>query len=450
MKKKILLFLLIISCTAFLYAESDSDSGLRVKTAETMREFSKAWLEVYPDPVSKQGVAVLEIENNSEKAKTAKIGELVRAYIEEAMGRSLIFVLTDRENLEKIIEEIKFSASGMVSDSSAVEIGAITGTAALVSGSVSDEGPDFRIQLKLTDIQTGQVLAVYGFSLPQKDLIDASTEYEYGFVAANGIGLSAKPLIYIYGADVFNKAKPTYIDVTAKYRISREMMVTGGLMINSVGAGENYRWDGDYGGPDVTYAEAQPNLPFTPSSATIDQITGALTATVIPHLDFQYTVNFAPVFNIGINLGVLSFINPTLEVLYGGNTNCLYYSGTGYLESDGTVDPTGTSYYDPLPMEYVFDTTFGAKIEICPEFFITHRIALTGVIGYLYTFPSALREVRASQGEWAYYPEAVESGFGADTVEKYYGFDPVNAPGGGEWTLDFSGFYWGVAVSVFF
>ena len=454
MKKFICIFLLILTSTAFLAAEADSDTGLKIKIAETMKEFSQAYLEVHPAPVTKQGIAVMVIENNSEKATIAKIGELVRAYLEEAMDRSLIFVLTDRANLDRILEEIKFSASGMVSDGSAVEIGEITGTAALVSGSVSEEGPDFRIQLKLTEIESGEVLTVFGFSLPQKDLIDASTEYEYGFVAANGIGLSAKPLMYLYGASTFNKGKPIYVDITAKYRISRELMISGGMMTNITGDGDIYRWDGtgagEYGGTDVTYTEAQPDLPFTPAIPEFDQITGALTTAFAPHLDFQYTINFAPVFNIGINLGVLGFFEPVLEVLYGGNDNSIYYSGTGYSEVDGSEEADGVALKDSVPMQYVFESTFGAKIEICPEFFITHRIALTGVIGYLYTFPSPLRGVSATQGEWGYYAEALASGFGADAVEKYYGFDPINAPGGGSWALDFSGLYAGIALSIFF
>jgi len=449
MKKYVLMFMLIIVSSAFLTAQSESDTGLKIKISITMEEFSRSYLEAHPDPVSKKGAAVLVIENNSDKAKSAKIGELVRAYLEEAMDLSLIFVLTDRENLNKIVDEIKFSASGMVSGESAVEIGEITGTAVLISGSVGEEGADFRIQLKLTEIETGEVLRVTGFSLPQKDLVDASTEREYSFVAANGIGFSVKPSTYFLGADMFNKAKPLFIDIAAKYRISRELMISGGMVTNVTGDMDIYRWDGDYGGPDVPYATAQPDLPFTPSSVVFDQITGALTTAFAPHLDFQYTINIAPVFNIGINLGVLAFFEPVMTVLYGGNNNSMFYNGTGYAD-DGTISSTSTSLKDSVPMQYIFENMIGGKIEICPEFFITPRIAITGVAGYLYTFPAPLRGVKATFGEWGYYAEAVASGFGADATERYYGFNPVNKPGGGLWTLDLSGFYAGAAVSVFF
>ena len=450
MKKLMLVFLLIIATSAFLAAEADSDTGLKIKIAESMKEFSRAYIEKHPDPVTKQGIAVMAIENNSEKATTAKIGELVRAYIEEAMDRSLIFVLTDRANLDKILDEIKFSASGMVSGDSAVEIGEITGTAALVSGSVAEEGSDFRIQLKLTEIETGEVLTVFGFSLPQKELIDASTEYEYGFVAANGIGLSAKPFSYIYGADTFNNFKPMYMDTSVKYRLSRDMMLSAGIMVNLITEMDLYRWDpSQYSFQDpVLYGDVQPELPIPGYlDSDISQITGALSDGTAFHVDFQYTLNFSPNFNIGISAGLVSFFRPVLSVLYGSSGD-LYYDDSGY-------DATGPSssvvaQRDNMPMEYVFNPLLGGKLEISPEFFITHRLAVTLTAGYIYTFPAGLREVIASEGQWAYYAEAVASNYSQTAIDKYYGFNPINAPGGGTWTLDMSGFYGGIAVSVFF
>jgi hypothetical protein len=449
MKNVVLIFMLVILSSAFLPAESEFDTGLKISIAKSMEEFSRSYLEVHPSPVSKKGAAVLEIENNSDKAKFARIGELVRAYLEEAMDLSLIFVLTDRANLKKIVDEIKFSASGMVSDDSAVEIGEITGTTVLISGSVSEEGADFRIQLKLTEIETSEVLAVTGFSLPQKDLIDASTEREYSYVAANGIGLSLTPLMYIFGAETFNKAKPMNLDLVVKYRLTREMMLSGGVFINMMSGMDLYRWDpSQYSTQsEVTYGDLQPTLPADFTASGVGQITGDLYDATAFHLDFQYTLNFSPVFNIGLKAGVVNYFRPVMLMRYTSNSG-LYYNGSGY-DTDSS-DAADNLQIDGMPFEYIFESAFGGKIEICPEIFITHRIAVSGVIGYQYILPAVLRTVNASEGQWAYYDMAVASNFSGTAVETYYGLDPVKAPDGTSWTIDFSGLYAGISLSVFF
>lgn len=152
MKKFVLIFMLVIVSSALLIAQAESDTGLNIKISEVMEKFSRSYLEVYPDPVSRLGAAVLEIEKNSNKAERSKISELIRAYLEESMDLSL-------------------------------EIGEITGTAVLIDGSVAEDGADFKISLKLTKL-------------------------EYGYVSVNRIGLSVKPIIYSYGANTFNKGKP--------------------------------------------------------------------------------------------------------------------------------------------------------------------------------------------------------------------------------------------------
>ncbi|MBN2051613.1 MAG: hypothetical protein JW760_14270 [Spirochaetales bacterium] len=454
MKKFFFVIVLIFLAATFLPAEAGSDTNLKISISKAVEEFSRIWLELHPDPVSKQGIAVLEIENNSEKAQSAKIGRLIRAYLEEAMDRSLIFVLTDRENLENILEEITFSAGGMVSDDSAVQIGELTGTAALISGSVVEEGSDFRIQLKLTAIETGEVVAVTGFSLPQKELVEASTELEYTYVAANGIGLTVKPQAYLYGAETFNKFNPMFLDIAVKYRPNRSIMLSAGILKNLITTMDLYRWDpSEY--PDqerLVYSDVQPDLPFPSlTDDEIGQITGAFSGGTGVHLDFQYTLNITPFFNVGINVGILGFLRPVLTVLYGSSGD-LYFNDSGYddggLISDGEL--TDIAQKDKMPMEYVFNSLLGGKIELCPEFFITPRMALSGTVGYMYTFPMGLREVLASERQWAYYSSAIESNYNEGAIEKYYGFNPLYAPGGGEWSLDLSGFYAGLSLSVFF
>jgi hypothetical protein len=103
-------------------------------------------------------VAVLPLSSPENISKTA-------AYFTDHLNSQAAlnekFKSVERVDLEKILKEIKFNLSGLVTDESAIDFGRLSGAQMLVVGSVvlRSEG-DYEIYLKLLNAQTAEILAV--------------------------------------------------------------------------------------------------------------------------------------------------------------------------------------------------------------------------------------------------------------------------------------------------
>jgi hypothetical protein len=103
-------------------------------------------------------VAVLPLSSPENISKTA-------AYFTDHLNSQAAlngkFKSVERVDLEKILKEIKFNLSGLVTDESAIDFGRLSGAQMLIAGSVvlRSEG-DYEIYLKLLNAQTAEILAV--------------------------------------------------------------------------------------------------------------------------------------------------------------------------------------------------------------------------------------------------------------------------------------------------
>jgi hypothetical protein len=68
------------------------------------------------------------------------------------------FVVIERSELDAIQREQKYQLSGEVSDETAVSIGKQLGTQMIVTGSILPFGSDYSFRLKVTDVQTAQII----------------------------------------------------------------------------------------------------------------------------------------------------------------------------------------------------------------------------------------------------------------------------------------------------
>jgi hypothetical protein len=103
-------------------------------------------------------VAVLPLSSSQDIGKTT-------AYFTEHLNSQAAlnknFKAVERVDLEKILKEVKFNLSGLVTDESAINFGKLSGAEMLITGSVlhRKEG-DYEIYLKLLRAQTAEILAV--------------------------------------------------------------------------------------------------------------------------------------------------------------------------------------------------------------------------------------------------------------------------------------------------
>ncbi len=67
--------------------------------------------------------------------------------------------MVERRYLEKTMDEINFGMSGLVSDDAAKSVGKLVGADAILTGSYSLVGERVKIQARIVDVETGQILA---------------------------------------------------------------------------------------------------------------------------------------------------------------------------------------------------------------------------------------------------------------------------------------------------
>lgn len=443
--KKWAFFFFLFFCSFPMAAQ---DSMLRREIQKSTELLSRAFLNKYPDLTVKRGAAILDFKEESPQARSKKMGTLVRVYLEEALSNSMVLYLVDRKNLGEIKEEMVLSLSGLVDEGTAPEIGFLSGTHALLYGTIVEEGADFRISISLTDVTSGELLLTHSFTIPNREMVAAALDLQYEYVAKNGIGLSVANAQYILANPIFNKSLPMFISVDAKYRISRNFMLSAGVMTIPAFGGEFYRWDPSEF-PDqyhLHWSFFQPDLP-SPLDGEIGQITASINRAVFFHLDGQVTFNISPQFNIGIRLGAV--IGPGIQIDYR-------HAATGGLFSrTEAFDPTGDPPEDIITRDYQdlllsFGLLYGGKIEICPEIFITPRLAVSGIAGYILTNKAEPRLAFASNGDWGFYKSALESRYNESAEKAYFGLDPRIMPDGTVWAMDLSGLYAGFSLSFFF
>jgi len=162
-------------------------------------ELSEKYAEQSGMIYTKRNIAVLGIENQSESAEKNFIAEGITALLKPLLGKSLLFQLVDRENLDEITEEMKISLSGLTDDSSSVKIGEIENVHVLLAGTITEGPGHFIITLQMIDVETSRVAAVGECRIEKEILIKESNRIAYEYVTANGLGLSLQgtPLRYL-------------------------------------------------------------------------------------------------------------------------------------------------------------------------------------------------------------------------------------------------------------
>jgi hypothetical protein len=75
------------------------------------------------------------------------------------------FIVIERSDLDNIQREQRYQLSGEVSDETAVSIGKQLGTQIIVTGSILPLGNNYSLRLKITDVQTAQIIGTRIFTV---------------------------------------------------------------------------------------------------------------------------------------------------------------------------------------------------------------------------------------------------------------------------------------------
>jgi hypothetical protein len=97
---------------------------------------------------------------------SAYIGDRLR----EALRSSDRFQVSDSENLDKVMEQMKLALSGLAEETGGPEIGKLKTATALLEGRYMDEGTAITINLELTEVETGLSIAGHRLSIGKSEI----------------------------------------------------------------------------------------------------------------------------------------------------------------------------------------------------------------------------------------------------------------------------------------
>jgi TolB-like protein len=187
MKTRIsMLLALLLSVNSFISAQEVPFERLIVQLVDKVTGSYNA----DPGGTMKVNVAVADFTENDETAKSLQMGQAFRDVLISVLSRSRVFTVLDRTRLEALLEEAELQLSGITDESSAVKIGNLLNAEAMVFGSISAQGDNFLVSLKLVRVETGAVIAET--VAVEKSLFTrvAEKRLDMLYVAPMGIGIS--------------------------------------------------------------------------------------------------------------------------------------------------------------------------------------------------------------------------------------------------------------------
>jgi len=139
-----------------------------------------------------KNIAVMPFKNMTNDKEKNWIG----AGFSETLTTKLVKVseitVLERENLSKILEEIKFQKSGMVDEKTAVETGKMYGVDVMVFGSFQSVGDSLRISARFVDIKTRKVIDTAEATGKISDIFKLQDEVAFNLIDSLKIVLGEK------------------------------------------------------------------------------------------------------------------------------------------------------------------------------------------------------------------------------------------------------------------
>ena len=190
-RRWIVVLLLFVLCGTPLFAD------INQSVLDLLTGLSRDYVQYREEVYFKVPLAVVPFVNSGPLAKQHEIGAVVDGLIRGEIINSTYFILTERENLEQILEEIEFSLSDLADTSQTVEVGQLTSARILLAGSVTESGSNFLLNGRLVDVETGVVIGAQSVSVPKEELIAEAETFKYEYVTRYGLGFQATA-----GADI--------------------------------------------------------------------------------------------------------------------------------------------------------------------------------------------------------------------------------------------------------
>jgi TolB-like protein len=289
-------FLLLLATTA--YTQSITiDSGIK-----TSAEYFNQQLQ------NGLSVAVLGVESDSRTLSAYIMNELTSYFVNGSK-----FTVVDRQNLDRLQEEVDYQLSGEVSDETAQSIGTRIGAQTVILGSIRQVGNVYRLDLRAVSVESGAIQGIYGQDITNDGRLSDLLRGGQVLTAADS---RKHYLSFGVGGLFLSDFNAGFIGQTPTYYVDRKMPQLGG---------------GVYVFFDATYAELSIAFSIAGGKDKSEGIFG----TLRPEFDFSMmNLNFALFgkYPLTINKKLSAF--PLLGIEYAMCLNAVE-NGLAFIKEDG-------------------------------------------------------------------------------------------------------------------
>ncbi|MBT8373666.1 MAG: CsgG/HfaB family protein, partial [Deltaproteobacteria bacterium] len=115
-----------------------------------------------PDTIAEKDkfkIAVMEFKSLNPGAKTTNLGSMISEMFTTEVVNNNSFKIVEREQLNKILGELKIGQSGVLDTTDAQKLGKILGARAIITGSVMKMGDNLRIDSRIIEVETGIIVS---------------------------------------------------------------------------------------------------------------------------------------------------------------------------------------------------------------------------------------------------------------------------------------------------
>lgn len=112
------------------------------------------------------------------------------------------FEVVERRQLQRVLQEHRLSASGLLDAATIASLGKILGIEALITGSIADLGPEVKVNARLIAVESARVFAVAATNVPKTEVVVRLMQQRASGLATGGAGVappSAAPAISAAG-----------------------------------------------------------------------------------------------------------------------------------------------------------------------------------------------------------------------------------------------------------
>lgn len=104
------------------------------------------------------------------------MGMTVSELLTNKLSSAGAFTVIERNQLNKVLDELALNQSGLIEKSAAQEVGFLLGAQAIITGSITEAGEYFIVNARMIEVAKGDIKLAESVEIRQKDLIALSSK----------------------------------------------------------------------------------------------------------------------------------------------------------------------------------------------------------------------------------------------------------------------------------